>query len=141
MRSRIFLVLLSLVFIAGCASRPDDRIRQNPQLFSQLPPDVQQRIRAGQIDIGYTAEMVYLALGNPTRRLDRIDRQGQSEVWMYSRQSSQPRFSFGVGMGSYGRHSAFGTSISTSTYDYRDDEAMRVEFQQGRVVRIDYRRG
>lgn len=142
MHSRLLLALFAVLLLAGCASRPDERIRQSSQTFSQLPPDVQQRIRAGQIDLGYTEEMVWMALGEPARRVERVDLDGRTQVWVYSRTQSQPRFSFGIGMGNYGRHSAVGTSVGVSTGGgYYEDEAMRVEFLHGRVVRVDYRRG
>lgn len=143
MHLRLCASLVTLLLLAGCASSsPDARIRRNPELFAQYPPAVQERIRAGQIDIGYTEDMVLMALGDPVRRVERMDHSGVTQVWIYSRQSSSPQFSFGVGMGSFGRRSAVGTSVGMSTGGgYYDDEAMRVEFQQGRVVRVDYRRG
>lgn len=132
------LVLLGV--LAGCASTPESRIRRNPQFFAQLPPQIQERVRHGQIEIGDTEDVVRLALGEPARRVERVDqRSGLTQVWIFARQA--PRFSFGVGVGSYGRHSGGSLGVSTSTGGYEDDEAMRVEFQQGRVVRIDYRKG
>ncbi|MBA4136708.1 MAG: hypothetical protein C0518_05265 [Opitutus sp.] len=136
---RLFSLAL-IVALAGCASTPESRIQRNPQSFAQLPADVQERVRRGQIDIGDTEEVVLLALGDPVRQVERVDqRTGATRVWIYARQA--PRFSFGFGVGSYGRHSGGSLGVSTSTGGYQDDEAMRVEFQQGRVVRIDYRKG
>jgi hypothetical protein len=137
---RLSLVALGLAVLAGCASTPAARIQQNPQFFASLPAPVQERVRNGQVDIGDTQDVVLLALGEPVRRMERLDqRTGASQVWIYARQA--PRFSLGFGVGSYGRHSATSVGIGTSTGGYEDDEAMRVEFQQGRVVRIDYRKG
>lgn len=117
---------------------PDQRIAQNQAVFAQFSPDVQQNLRAGRIDVGYTDQMVLIALGEPAHRLERVDATGHTEVWVYVRNA--PQFSFGFGFGSFGRHSASSVGVSTST-GYYDDEALRVEFQQGRVVRIDYRKG
>ncbi|HLP24387.1 MAG TPA: hypothetical protein VK477_01825 [Acidobacteriota bacterium] len=127
------------MLLAGCASTPEQRIAQNQAAFAQLPPEVQQNVRAGRVDIGYTEQMVLLALGEPAGRFERVDQTGRSDVWVYRK--SAPRFSFGFGVGSYGRHSASSIGVSTSTGGYYDDEALRVEFQQGRVTRIDYRKG
>jgi len=69
-------------FLSGC-STPDSRIRQNPALFAQLAPEQQQMIRRGEVDVGFTAEMVRLALGEPDRFTTRTDQDGMSEVWHY----------------------------------------------------------
>lgn len=139
MKTRVLWLMIPLVFLAGCASTPGERVAQNQAAFAQFPPDVQQNVRAGRIDIGYTEPMVLIALGEPARRFTRVDQGGSTDVWVYRRNA--PRFSFGFGIGSYGRHSATSVGVSTETGGYRDDEALRVEFQQGRVTRIDFRKG
>ena len=139
MSHRLAILLLPVLLLVGCASTPDQRISRAQAEYNQLPPAVQQQIRAGQVDIGFTETMVWMALGEPARKVERVSAEGVAQVWYYTR--SAPRFSFGVGVGSYGRRSAFGTSVSTSTGGYYDDEAMRVEFLGGRVARVEYRRG
>ncbi|HLP24621.1 MAG TPA: hypothetical protein VK477_03005, partial [Acidobacteriota bacterium] len=124
MKTRVLWLLIPLVLFAGCASTPDQRIAQNEAAFAQFSPDVQQNLRAGRVDIGYTEQMVLIALGEPAGRFERVDPSGHTEVWVYRK--SAPRFSFGFGVGSYGRHSGSHVGISTSTGGYYDDEAMRV---------------
>lgn len=139
MKPHVLLLLVSLVFLAGCSSTPDQRIAENQAAFAQFSPEVQQNLRAGRVDIGYTEQMVLIALGEPARRFGRVDQTGRSDVWVYRK--SAPRFSFGFGVGSVGRHSATSVGVGTSTGGYDDDEALRVEFQLGRVTRIDFRKG
>lgn len=138
---RLVLVAASAVlFLGGCASTPESRIAGNPQVFAALAPAVQERVRRGVVEIGDTPEIVRLALGEPARVVERLDqRTGRSEIWMYVR--TAPRFSFGFGVGSYGRHSGVGIGVGTGELAFRDDEALRVEFEQGRVARIDFRKG
>ena len=133
------LLLLGLIaLISGCASTPADRIARDPQAFATLPAAAQERVRKGQVDIGDSEAAVRLALGEPSRRVQRREQAGgESEVWIY--ESAGPRFSFSFGVGTAGRHSALGAGVATSTPP-RDEEAMRVEFQQGRVVRIESRK-
>ncbi|MBX3735998.1 MAG: hypothetical protein KF715_04850 [Candidatus Didemnitutus sp.] len=138
MHARLLFAFAVALFLAGCSSTPDQRIAENQAAFAQFPPDVQQNLRAGRIDIGYTEAMVLIALGEPAHRLERVDGAGRSDVWVYRRNA--PRFSFGFGVGSFGRHSATSVGVSTSTGGPYDDEALRVEFQQGRVTRIDFRK-
>lgn len=139
MNARLLFALTAVLILAGCSSTPDQRIAQNEAAFAQFPSDVQQNLRAGRVDVGYTESMVLIALGDPARRFERVDTTGRSDVWVYVR--SAPRFSFGFGVGSVGRHSATSVGVSTSTGGYHDDEALRVEFQQGRVTRIEFRKG
>ena len=141
MHTRLAALLFSLLLLAGCASTPDQRISRAQAEYNQLPPAVQQQIRAGQIDLGFTETMVWMALGEPARKVERVSAEGTAQVWVYTR--SEPRMSFGFGVGSYGRRSSVGTGVGISTggSGFASDEAMRVEFLQGRVSRVEYRRG
>lgn len=133
------IAICVVLLLAGCASTPQDRISQHRDAYSRFPSDVQRKISAGQVDVGFTPEMVEMALGKPGRVFSRSDVHGQSEVWVYFRQ--QPRFSFGIGVGtgSYHRRGgvATGVGVSTSTGGYDDDEAQRVIFQDGRVIGVE----
>src|SRR5690606_39014739 len=74
--------LAAFAVVAGC-STPESRIAKQPELFAQLTPEQQQMIREGRVGIGFDAEMVKLALGDPDRVRERIDASGRSEIWMY----------------------------------------------------------
>jgi hypothetical protein len=131
------LCLASVALLAACSSTPDSRIAKHQAAFGGYPAAVQQKIRAGEVDVGFTPEMVRLALGEPTREFNRQTESGTAEVWVYHNNS--PRFSFGVGLGgAVGRHSSAGVGVSTSTGGYDPEEKMRVEFRDGRVTAIEY---
>ncbi len=137
MRPLLLLLALGLsVFLAACSSTPEDRIAKNSALFDTLPPPVRQKIRAGEVDLGFTPEMVRLALGEPTRVFSRQTEAGAAELWVYH--NNGPRFSFGVGVGSFGRHSATSVGVSSSTGGYDPEEKMRVEFRNGSVTAVEY---
>lgn len=76
-----------LLAAAGCATAPsagaDVRIQRNQAFFDSLPLAAQARIRGGQTDIGFTADMTRLALGEPHARFVRRDAAGEREVWLY----------------------------------------------------------
>ncbi len=129
-------VILSaaLLLLAGCASTPQDRISQNRTAFESLPSDVQKKVSAGQVDIGFTEQMVTLALGKPGRRFTRADANGESEVWVYYKR--QPRFGFGFGMSS-GGYGGVSSGVAVSTANNPDDETQRVVFQNGKVTAIE----
>lgn len=81
--------ILLVALLAGCAS-PAYRIKQNPELFNSFPPDVQENVRQGRIDIGYTPEMVEMALGKPNRVYSRKTQDGETQVWSYTDTYSTP---------------------------------------------------
>lgn len=130
------LCLASAALLAACSSTPDDRIAKSQAAFGQYPSVVQQKIRAGEVDIGFTPEMVLLALGEPSRQFNHQSATGTAEIWIYH--DNGPRFSFGIGVGSFGRHSATSLGVSSSTGGYDPEEKMRVEFRDGLVSAIEY---
>ena len=130
------LAFAAALFLAACSSTPESRIADNSAAFARFSPDVQQKIRAGRVDVGFTAEMVKLALGEPARVFMRQSEAGDTEVWIYH--DNGPQFSFGLGVGSGGRHSAVGAGVGMSTGGYDPEEKMRVEFRGGLVTVIDY---
>lgn len=122
--------------MAGCAtSTPQTRISQHRELYRSFPSEVQRKVSAGEVDVGFTEEMVELALGEPHRRITRQMETGKDEVWIYAR--SEPRVSFGFGFGSYGRRSGSSVGVSTSTGGYDREERMRVVFRDGKVTSVE----
>ena len=128
-------VITSALLLGGCASTPQDRIGQNRAIYEKFPADVQRKISAGQVDVGFTPDMVALALGKPDRKFTRADAGGQSEVWVYVKQ--QPQFSFGIGVGGGSYHSGVATGLGVSTSTNSGDEFMRVVFNDGRVSAVE----
>lgn len=133
---RILILSLIVAALAGLAacSTPDKRIAARQAEFDQYPAEAQQKIRAGQVAIGFTPAMVRLALGQPARIFNRRSDKGDSEVWSYDR--SGPRFSVGLGVGS-GGYSGVGGGVGVSSGGYDAEEKMRVEFREGKVVEIE----
>ena len=131
----LFLSFLAatLMMLAAC-STPDGRIASQQAAFDQYPADVQQKIRAGRIAIGFTTAMVRLALGEPARKFNRRSEAGEAEVWSYDR--SGPRFSVGLGVSS-GGYSGVGGGVGVASGGHDAEEKMRVEFRDGKVSGIE----
>jgi ABC-type Fe3+-hydroxamate transport system substrate-binding protein len=127
-------ITLAALLLAGCASTPQDRIGQNRAMFESFPADVQRKVSAGEVDVGFTEEMVVLALGKAGRKFTRADASGESQVWVYYK--SQPRFGFGFGMSS-GGYGGVSSGVAVSTAGNPDDEFQRVVFQDGRVTAVE----
>jgi hypothetical protein len=123
-------VLACALALAGC-STPDSRIQKNTSAFAGYPPAVQAKIRAGEIEVGYTPAMVALALGRADRVYRRQTAAGETEVWAYA--DKTPSIGFGIGIGGGGHHSSGGVALGTST----GGDRLHVVFNQGKVTAID----
>jgi len=135
MRFLIPIALLAVVSIAlGACSTTGSRIADQQDLFDSYPPEVQQNIRNGVIEIGYSRDMVHMALGEPNRKVEMQTEEGMTEVWNYRK--SVPGFSIGMGSGSYiGSGVGVGSSVRVGE-PARSEDLAAVEFSRGLVSRF-----
>lgn len=93
----------ALLALAACGT-PQSRIRAHKDLFASYPPEVQSRIKAGEVDVGFTADMVRLAMGDPSRKTVRKTAQSVQEDWIYGETgvNTGVGFAVGGGMGGFG---------------------------------------
>lgn len=131
------VLLAGASFWAGC-STPESRIRAQPALFASLAPSDQEKIKSGQVAVGFSQEMVKLALGDPDRIWVRTDASGTNEVWSYTTYESES----GVYLyrGYYHRY----YHLHDPFYPYfmgvsnrREREQIRVQFADGRVTVVE----
>ena len=128
------MAVLSLA-LAGCATL-DSRLKEKQAEIVTWPAAVQAAVRAGKIDLGYTTEQVYVALGNLDRIFTRQTAESVEDVWAYY--DRKPGFSMRVGMASSGYSGGLGAAVYERRNDSLDD-ADRVIFQGGKVVAIEQR--
>lgn len=127
---------LALLALAGCQSpTPQDRIAANQALFASWPADVQAKVRAGIVAVGFTPDQVRMALGDPVARSVTGATGGTTEIWVYD--SRAPRLSFSVGGASFGRSSAVGGGVAANGIKLGQDVGGRVVFQNGRVIEVE----
>lgn len=134
MKTRALIAVMFFAALASC-STVDSRIAKRAEAFAEWPPAIQEKVRAGQIDLGFTPEQVRVALGDPARTSTRTNSDGTTEIWSY--RSGKPRVSFGVGLGTSRGSTGYGGGVNVGTGDHREDEAMRVIFSAGRVSAIE----
>ena len=141
--SRLAALLALAAALAAC-STPQSRIKHHQAEFDAYPPDVRQKIAAGEADVGFTREQVALALGRPDRRYTRKGIAGDQEVWLYGLGSGEPRVSLGFGMGMggpgfYGGGMGLATDVGGEPDPYGGART-RVTFEGDKAVRVDSRR-
>lgn len=123
------------LFVVGCSS-PQSRIKKNQAAYDAAPPEIQSKIRAGQVDVGFTTDQVIMALGKPDRRDTRVTAGGESEVWLY--RDHKPSFGFGLGVGGGSGSTSVGSGVSIGTgggIDYK----LGVVIKEGRVIAVERR--
>jgi hypothetical protein len=123
------------VFLTGCASTPDSRANKNAAAVASWPADVQAKVKAGHVAVGFTQEQVRVAMGDPDRTLTRTEAQVSREVWVYV--DHGPKFSFGLGVGSGGGGSGTSGAVGVSTGGRGPRELMRVVFEGDLVSAIE----
>ena len=72
-----------LILASGCVSTPSSRIKKEPQIFASFAPEVQAKVQKGVIEMGYSRDMVRLALGLPRQVHTRTSETGEIEIWTY----------------------------------------------------------
>ncbi len=135
----IFLLLTSvgLLLAVGC-STPAARIERNPEAFNRLDPAEQQLIREGKVGIGFTPEMVKLALGDPDKVFTRTDASGTNETWSYTTWEGPDGHL--LYRGYYHRYYGFGDPFFPYYLSYpsrREREYFKVVFSSGVVSAIE----
>jgi hypothetical protein len=133
----IGLILLSALMLAGCAT-PAYRIRRNPELFASFPPDVQEKVRKGQVDIGFSPAMVTMALGRPAHIYRRQTATGTNEVWSYVDVQSTSSMELVRSAGWYedprrGEPDWIWVDVKTT----REYETLRLEFEEQKVKAVE----
>jgi len=128
---------LSLLFLtlAGCATNPAERIAKNQAAYAAWPPDVQARVKAGEVAPGFTSAQVRMALGEPDRTFTLTTEKGTEEVWTY--RDHKPRFTVGLGVMGGGGSAQVGGATEISSGGPYHDEVMRVIFTEGRVSAVE----
>lgn len=73
------LLFSAALLLAGC-NTAEPRITEHRATFAALDPATQKNIRNGIVEPGYSTDMVYMALGKPTRTVTTAN---GNAVWVY----------------------------------------------------------
>lgn len=140
------LALISCVaalMLAGC-STVQSRIEEKSAVFNALPAETQSRIQQGLIDVGYTPDMVYIAMGKADRVVERSTGEGSETVWIYNDYYQEYEGSHFAG---YRRsvyydpriraYRVYYQPVHADVYRDRAEEVARVVFKDGKVTSIE----
>ncbi|HLP70442.1 MAG TPA: hypothetical protein VK181_23295 [Rhizobium sp.] len=145
MQTRTLALLLcgALFALSGCNTTAD-RIRQKSEVFASLPAADQERLRKGMVAVGDTPDMVYIAIGEPTRRTQTTTANGSRSVWIYRdyyetyEGSHMAGYRRVVGFDRRtGRRFVYLEPAYVDVYRERSEERLRVIFENGRVTAIE----
>jgi len=138
-----FLLAAGLGFLAGCQS-VDSRIKEKPEVYANLDTATQDKIKQGIIEIGYTEDMVYLALGKPDQKREAIHENGRTTTWIYN--TYYDRYD-GAGFAGYHRslyfdpylraYRVYYRPVYADTYVTEKEERIRVVFRGGKTTVIE----
>lgn len=133
---RIVCGVWLIAVLAGCAT-PEARIKRNQEIFNALEPRDQALIREGKVAVGFTPDMVRLAVGDPDQRWVRTDAAGRTEIWSYTTYDSvggAPLY-----RGYYHRYYGGYPFYYDSLYynNARAREYFKVTFGEGKVTTIE----
>ncbi len=139
-RGAHFLAGLATLLLAACAT-PEARIRKNPDLFASFPSEAQELIRQGEVAVGFTRDMVQIALGSPDRIYTRQTAEGTTEIWSYvshevraDRQLVDGRFRVYLPGAGYRTVTDTVWVDVNSRYEY---DRLRIEFRDGQVYAVE----
>jgi hypothetical protein len=135
------LLLAGCVVVCGGCASPAHRIKRNPEMFGSFPSEVQENVRQGRIDVGYTKDMVLMALGTPDRQYLRKTASGSTEIWSYTTVNFPPDpYPFGsvAIVDRRGRTRYVPTWMWTTTVREEVRDRIRVELEDDKVKAIEY---
>lgn len=142
MKMRLFIAL-ALLGVAGCSTF-EKRSAEKIAVFSQLDPATQEKLRQGVVEIGYTSDMVFIALGKPDIRSERITADSREETWTYSAYYTEYR---GTETAGYRRiidynpltkaYYVYYEPVRVDVYRDHIEDRIRIIFRDGRAAMIE----
>lgn len=138
------LALLALaLFLSGC-STIDSRIKEKSSTFAALDAPTQDKIRLGRVEVGFTTDLVYIALGSPDERLSKTTAGSMDETWIYNSYHQDYLGSAHTGYRRYvvidpktKQPMVFFEPIYTPIYQDRVEERIRIAFKNEKVESIE----
>jgi hypothetical protein len=141
-QSVLFSLFGAALLFSGC-STINSRINEKGSVYYSLDADSRARIAHGDIGIGFTPDMVYMALGKPDAKRFRTTADGSTETWSYGtyyQDAGYVGYHRWGGWGPRGLYRMYWEPVYAPYYRSQFDEQIRVTFRGGKVTTIDQSR-
>ena len=124
-----------MIFLSCTAATPEWRINQNASLYQSLSEEHRRLASEGGIAKGMPPKAVYIAMGNPTRKVRGYRSDAPFERWEYLRRQPHFHHSFYAYQGlRFGRHGGtYGSFGLAPSIHYNLTHAATVTFLNGVV--------
>lgn len=143
MKSKLFMLfpVLGAALLLGACSTINSRINEKGSVYHSLDPAAQATIAHGDVGIGFTPDMVYMALGRPDAKRHRTSADGTAETWIYGTYYDRHDGAMYLGYRRWGGwNRGFYRMYWEPVHHRLPSEEIRVTFQNGKVVTIDQAR-
>ncbi|AKC81666.1 hypothetical protein IMCC26134_00730 [Verrucomicrobia bacterium IMCC26134] len=143
LRPVLFALCTATLFLAGCNTY-QKRAAEKSAVYNTLDADTRTRLEARSIQMGDTADMVYIALGTPDEKREIIDASGKATTWIYNNYWREYQ---GSRLVSYRRTVVYDEAVKSyrvveqpdyqPVYESRSEERVRITFKNAVVTVID----
>ena len=140
LRLTLLAVLLGLT---GCSTF-EKRAEQKSEVYARLDAETQGKLKQGLVEIGYSPDMVYIALGTPDQRNETVTAKGRKEIWIYNSYYTEYRGTDHVGYRRYvdynpitKKYFVYYEPVRVDVYRDRIEERIRITFEDGKVTMIE----
>ena len=135
--------ILSTLLLGAC-STVESRIEEKPAAFAAADPATQEKIRKNVVEVGFSPDLVYIALGKPDEERTSRRRGGEDMTWIYKSYEQEYAGTVPSGYRRYvvidprtQRPVVYIEPVYTDIYRQHADERIRVIFKDGKVSAIE----
>lgn len=141
---KLRLTVLAVVLgLTGCSTF-EKRAEQKSEVYALLDAETQGKLKQGLVEIGYSPDMVYIALGTPDQRNETVTAKGRQEIWIYNSYYTEYRGTDHLGYRRYvdynpvtKKYFVHYEPVRVDVYRDRIEERIRITFADGKVTMIE----
>lgn len=142
-RPFLFLAFASVLLLSACDTF-ERRSHEKAATFERLSPEERAKLKRGEIEIGNTPEMVYIALGRPDKQHESTTPKGHEMVWTYNTYHQEYEGNVHTGYRrvvvwdpGIKRYVVFFDPVYADVYSEHSEENIRIKFRDGKVVEVE----
>lgn len=136
-------IALPLLLLGAC-NTVEKRIEEKPAAFAAADPATQEKVRKNVVEVGFSTDLVYIALGKPNEERRTQTTNGETLTWIYNTYQQDYAGQAYTGYRRYvvidprtGRPVVFIEPVYTDVYREHVDERLRIIFKDGKVTSIE----